>query len=569
MRLQTKLTLAFAAVALAPIAVLAGVARVVISNQYRGEFKRTLEQAQAEVDHEYQRMSDDVQAATLRVARVDDPTIGPLLVELAKGGLDDEHQRDLEARAETQMRALGFDVFTILDERGEILAAPHFPGRIGDQDPAALALARDRTGSAQLVEEQLIENGSARRQLAIESAREVQLHVPVPSSEGGVARRPRVTVIGGRALGAAFLQRLHRGARLVAPDGKVLLGPPPPAGAHPYPQTVVEFKRADGTLAAKVEISIPDDELEHTLDLISFAAAGLGLGGLALALLLGAIVARRWSEPLADLADGARAVSRGQLDAQVKVSGSDEIGQLAIAFNTMTRDLLAAREELVRAERVAAWRDIAQRIAHEIKNPLTPIQMAIETLQRAQKKGTEHFDALFVESAQTILDEVARLKNIVGEFSAFARMPAPQLKPCDLGELVEAALALYAGAVTLERNLQPELPRAFADRDQVTQVLMNLLENARDAASTTPAGSIRITTRAAGDRVEIEIADNGPGLSEEARGKIFTPYFTTKPKGTGLGLAIVHRIVTDHGGEIRVGGAPGEGAVFTVAFPRA
>jgi signal transduction histidine kinase len=567
-RLQIKLTIAFAAVALAPIAVLAGVARLVISNQYRGEFRRTLEQARAEVDHEYDRMSDDVQAATKRVARVDDATIGPLLVELAKGPLDDDHQREVEARAETQMRALGFDVFTILDERGEILAAAHFPGRVGDQDPAALALARNQ-GLAQLVEEQVIENGSARRYLAVESAREVQAQFAAPDPEGGKPRRPRVTVIGGRLLGGAFLDRLHRGARLVAPDGKTLLGPPPPAGSHPYPQTVVEFKRADGTLAAKVEIAIPDDELEHTLELITFAAAGLGLGGLALALLLGAFVARRWSGPLGELADGARAVSRGQLDAKVAVRGSDEIGQLAAAFNTMTRDLATAREELVRAERVAAWREIAQRIAHEIKNPLTPIQMAIETLQRAQSKGVQQFDALFAESAQTILDEVARLKNIVAEFSAFARMPAPKLQRCDLGEIVEAALALYAGAVPLDRQLSSELPPALADRDQVTQVLVNLLENAREAVGPQQSGKIRVTTRAVDGRVEIEIADNGPGLGEDARARIFTPYFTTKPKGTGLGLAIVHRIVTDHGGEIRVGGAPGEGAVFTVAFPRA
>jgi two-component system nitrogen regulation sensor histidine kinase NtrY len=593
-RLQTKLTLAFVAVALAPIAVLAGIARVVISNQYRGEFRRTLEQAEAEVEREYQRIADDVREATARVARVDDPTLGPLLVELARGPLDDEHQRDLETRAETQMRALGFDVFEILDERGEVLAAAHYPGRAGDVDAAALSLGRGRSAQAQLVEEQVLDGGSARKQLALEAAREVQAGFAL---EG---RRPRVIVVGGRVLGHAFLDRLHRGARLVGPDGKVLLGPA--SGGGHYPQTVVEFKRADGTIAARVEITIPNDDLERTLALISFAAAGLGLGGLALALLLGAFVARRWSRPLGELADGARAVARGQLDTHVEVVARDEVGELATAFNAMIRDLRTAREELVRAERVAAWREIAQRIAHEIKNPLTPIQMAIETLQRAYRRAQatqatpttptaraagdnpsdgsggppsravvgEQFDALFGESAQAILDEVGRLKHIVAEFSSFARMPAPKLAPCDVGELVEAALALYSGAVPLERALATGLPPALADRDQVTQVIMNLLENARDAiAAGSDGGRITVATRVSNGRVEIEVADSGPGLSDEARAKLFTPYFTTKAKGTGLGLAIVHRIVSDHGGEIRVGGAVGQGAVFTVALPRA
>jgi nitrogen fixation/metabolism regulation signal transduction histidine kinase len=273
---------------------------------------------------------------------------------------------------------------------------------------------------------------------------------------------------------------------------------------------------------------------------------------------------------LRELADGAVAVAGGSLDASVPVRTRDEVGELAATFNSMTRDLAGARDELVRAERVAAWREIAQRIAHEIKNPLTPIQMAIETLQRAHRKSAEQFDALFGESAQTILDEVGRLKRIVHEFSSFARMPAPTLAPVDVSEIVDSALALYKGGQTsLDLSLPRDLPRALADKEQLTQVVINLVENARDAAG--PNGRIRVATRADIERgrVELEVADDGPGLSEEAREKLFTPYFTTKPRGTGLGLAIVHRIVSDHGGEIRVGGAPGAGAVFTVALPRA
>jgi signal transduction histidine kinase len=560
MRLQTKLTLAFAAVALVPIAVLAFVARLVISNQFRGEFKAHLEEAASEVDREYARMGDEVYSGLERIARVDDPLVSQFLVELARGPLDDERRDELETETETERRALGFDVLMILDGKGEILAAPHFRGRVGDQDTAALARARVR--GPQLTEEPIMEGGAAQKRLVVEAAR------PVDSKFGD--RPARVVVVGGRILGAGFLSKLPDGARLIAADGRLLAGKTQSPLTHPSPQTVVELKTPDGKRAATVEIVISDDNLAGTLQLISVAAAGLAVGGLVLALLLGAIVARRTTRPLVDLADASRAVSRGDLDVKVAAEGRDEVSELGRAFNKMTADLLAARESLVRAERIAAWREIAQRIAHEIKNPLTPIQMAVETLQRAHAKGAEQFDALFRESAQTILDEVSRLKGIVAEFSSFARLPAPKLQPCDLGEIVESALALYAaGAVPLERALEPSLPPVRADRDQVTQVLLNLLENARDAIGDKNGGLIRVRTRAQNGRIELEVADNGPGLSDEARAKLFTPYFTTKARGTGLGLAIVHRIVTDHGGEIRVDGTPGQGAIFIVSLPRA
>jgi nitrogen fixation/metabolism regulation signal transduction histidine kinase len=379
-----------------------------------------------------------------------------------------------------------------------------------------------------------------------------------------------VTVIGGKRLGPGWLAALHHEASLLAPDGTVLVGRADrPALQRRWPRRLVEL-RAEGPqspILARLEIVVPDDELAHTLALLGWASAAMGLGALALALGLGFFMARRMTRPLDELASGAQAVARGRLDVQVGVGRKDEIGELAESFNAMTRDLTTAREELVRAERVAAWREIAQRIAHEIKNPLTPIQMAIETLQRARDKDARLFNELFAESSKTILDEVSRLKAIVAEFSRFARLPAPRLAAVDVTELVEATLALYAGGSAVQKSLEPRL-RALADRDQLVQVLLNLLENARDAVAASPEPSIRVTTRAAGELVELEVADSGPGLSDEVRAKLFTPYFTTKPKGTGLGLAIVHRIVSDHGGEIRVDGSEA-GAVFVVALRRA
>ena len=568
MRLQTKLTVAFAAVALLPIAALTAVARVVVVDRYRAEFADTLDRASERVSDEYQRLSDGVEAATKRVAETDERLLGPVLVQLAKARhLDDDVVQATQERTKGAMRALGFDILEIADERGEVLAAGHFPGRVGDTDAEAVAVARRVPGKARLVHEQVLDGGRARNVLALESALEV------PRRFGD--RMASVVIIGGRIVGDDFVKsvdpsgRLY--ARLFAADGTLVAGLAGRASAPPkrWPHQVIELAGADGeTPAARVEIAVSNDKLGEALRSIGWASAGLAVGAFVLALLFGAIVAQRITGPLRELAVGVDAVAGGRLDAAVPVRTRDEVGELAATFNGMIADLATARDELVRAERVAAWREIAQRIAHEIKNPLTPIQMAIETLQRAHKKSAAQFDALFGESAQTILDEVARLKRIVHEFSSFARMPAPTLAPVDVSEVTEAALALYKGGeLALELTLPRDLPPALADKEQLTQVVINLVENARDAVGA--KGRIRVVTRLADGRVELEVTDDGPGLSDEARAKLFTPYFTTKPRGTGLGLAIVHRIVSDHGGEIRVGGAPGRGAVFTVAWPRA
>jgi nitrogen fixation/metabolism regulation signal transduction histidine kinase len=194
--------------------------------------------------------------------------------------------------------------------------------------------------------------------------------------------------------------------------------------------------------------------------------------------------------------------------------------------------------------------------------------MAVETIRRTHAKKHPSFDEILEESTSTVLEEAARLKRIVTEFSEFARMPKPDKRKLDLNEIVAAATSLYAGTIEIERRLAENLPEIEADRDSLQQVLLNLLENARDAIATRPTGSppgkIAITTQATrrGKAVSLAIEDNGPGFSSEAKDKLFTPYFTTKHTsgGTGLGLAIVHRIVTDHGGRIaatesRLGGA--------------
>ncbi len=553
--LATKLTVTYVVVAVVPIVAVAVVAQRLVEARYRAEFKASLDTAERGVKEGYADAADNVKATVAGVATRENPVVGQVLLDLAKGGLDEERQRSLVQRAPAEMHALRLDAWELLTDDGTVLAAGHDRGRAGAVDEAARARARRHPGRAVLAVERVANRGYQRDALMIEVAQ------PVQNEDA------RVILVGGRELSSAFLDHLKLHARLLAPDGTQLavgsLGFPT---AKPYPRRVIPLPGDDP--AARVEVAVSDEDLGRALSWIRLAAVAVSVGGFALALLLGALVARRIARPLAALADGAHRVAAGDLGVTVDVRTRDEVGDLAATFNAMTADLLEARERLVHAERVAAWREIARRIAHEIKNPLTPIQMAMETMQRVRRGKPELFDEIFDESSRTILEEVARLKHIVAEFSGFARMPEPKLAPVAVHELVEGALALYAGGeVSIARDLAPATVRG--DRDQLQQVLLNLLENARDAVAQAGRGDIAVRTRRAGDRVEIEVADSGPGISEEARARLFTPYFTTKKQGTGLGLAIVHRIVTDHGGEIRVGANEGGGAVFVVALPAA
>jgi len=218
---------------------------------------------------------------------------------------------------------------------------------------------------------------------------------------------------------------------------------------------------------------------------------------------------------------------------------------------------------LLQAERAAAWREMARRLAHELKNPIFPIQLSIETLRRAQDQEDRRFGELFRESSDTILEELRSLKQIIEEFSEFARMPRPQLRPTDPTAVLDQVLALYqarlAGFV-LERDVAPDLPLLPADPDLLGRALGNLVANALEAMA--PGGTLRVAVSRAGAGVAIEVADSGPGLTQEQRTRLFTPYFTTKKGGTGLGLAIVQGIVSDHGGRIEVQSEPGQGTTF-------
>ncbi|TAJ32217.1 MAG: HAMP domain-containing protein [Nitrospirae bacterium] len=243
----------------------------------------------------------------------------------------------------------------------------------------------------------------------------------------------------------------------------------------------------------------------------------------------------------------------------------DEAGR-DLGFVLVFEDLT----ELIKAQKTAAWQEVAQRIAHEIKNPLTPIQLSAQRLRKKFFEKSPDFDGIFDESTQVIVNEVTSLKRMVDEFSKFARMPAPQMARESLDEVIRKVVALYSGAhrdVQFEVNLDETLPPLNLDREQMNRVFVNLFDNAVQAMN--HKGRLSVTTKyePKRHRAVITVADDGMGINPEDQDKLFVPYFSRKRTGTGLGLAIVQRIITDHDGHIRAANNEPKGAVFTFELP--
>ncbi|MCZ6681276.1 MAG: ATP-binding protein [Candidatus Poribacteria bacterium] len=308
-------------------------------------------------------------------------------------------------------------------------------------------------------------------------------------------------------------------------------------------------------------------ELRKQLMLVLLITGGVGL---IFVYVVSYVIGGQMTKPINQLAAGATEIAAGNLDHRVTVQGRDEIGGLAQTFNQMAADLKANLDKLLVAERVAAWRDVARRIAHEIKNPLFPIRLSVENLQRTYRSSPAIFDELFDECTETVIEEVERLQRMVDEFHQFARMPAPERVPSDLNQIVRNVLNLYAESATqiqIETALNADLPSVDLDPAQISQSLGNLIKNALEAMP--DGGTLRVSTQLVADESpEIRIADTGIGMSAETQANIFAPYYTTKEAGTGLGMAIVQRIITDHNGEISVESEKGVGTTVRIVLPR-
>jgi signal transduction histidine kinase len=300
-------------------------------------------------------------------------------------------------------------------------------------------------------------------------------------------------------------------------------------------------------------------------------AVVVGILSVLFAVVIGAMVARRIVRPIEELADAAARVARGDLAARVQDPHTGgEVQALVEAFNQMAMDLESGQKRLLQTERVAAWQEIARGLAHELKNPLTPILSAMDVIRRARQLGRADFDAILQEQAQAVVEEVMRLKELADAFARFARLPEKRPEPLKLDELIDNALALYASGVPVDRELPAVIPIVVADRTQLMTVFANLIKNAAEAMEQMPAEARRVgvTIVEQPGAVTIHIDDAGPGIAADVRDRLFTPYVTTKgSRGTGLGLALSHRIVMEHEGTIEAGVSPLGGARFTLRLP--
>lgn len=453
----------------------------------------------------------------------------------------------------------GVDLFEVAvarpGEPAEIVFSLHLPVAVGDRPDRWVGGTRS------------IDSGYARILVRGNPPRAVPALVA-----HGRTRTPSgtVSVLVGTRLDGDRLGLLSSasGAQLVLSDPQLFSETASPRQAHDAAGASLALDAVRGP-EARIDLWIPPGPWSSLRRRITWT------GGLALAtsgltaILMALFFSRTITRPIRALSQAASRVAEGDLNARVSFRGQGEIGRLGLDFNDMTHRLARQQDRLRRAERTAAWREVARRVAHEVKNPLFPIRLAAETVRKGVRRDHPDLKRLVEESTETILKEVDAIDRLVSEFTQFARMPAPTPRPATVAELWGPLRASYGpSGVAFDDRCGPNTV-IEADAEQLRQVLHNLIQNAREARPEDGAPvRIQVTAAPAEGGLELRVEDDGPGLPSDAD-PLFEPYFTTKSRGTGLGLAIVERIVSEHGGSIQAGrSAHLGGASFRVWLPR-
>lgn len=380
--------------------------------------------------------------------------------------------------------------------------------------------------------------------------------------------------------GTSFL-RLRMSYEAIPADGRIVSDFA--AGDQPQPVTYTivmgaklpaGFDEAAGRLTDSLEFFIQLDRFQDNF----VTAIGLFYGFFSVPLvLLGLLVSFLLSDeimrPIVSLEEATRRVAEGDFSTRILARRGDELSLLVNSFNRMVGELERTREKIIQTEKIAAWQEIAQRLAHEVKNPLTPIRLAAERSLRKYQSGSDDFETVLTTSVHSIVREVDNLSALLSEFREFSRLPAPTMESVILAPIVREVVATYAigSSAPVEMDGVGEELVLNADPGQLRQLLSNLIKNALEAAG--PDGRVRINadpiSRGDARFCRLQIEDNGPGIPEDQQPRIFDPYMTTKRKGTGLGLAIVQRIVFDHQGQIWFETTLGVGTTFYVDLPLA
>jgi two-component system, NtrC family, nitrogen regulation sensor histidine kinase NtrY len=535
---------------------------------------------------EFNRTGEEVARRIESVANSDAAT--RIALAASRGSPDyGAHLNEAKALAENQQ----LDFLEFVDGEGTILSSAQWPAKFGYKE---LSLPAKPRQEAFLKQEELPEGAA----LGLVALRQLE-----------IGEKP-VYVTGGRRLTKDFLASLElpTGMRVMLYENigngfspKLLIDPsnsarPERVSAlieqvqqqHQEANAVIHWSTNPGDDESFQAIPLPaaDDsiagilllgnsrrpymELRQHIRSAALLAAGAGI---VLAVLFSGWAASRVTRPVEQLAEAAREITAGKWNTQVPIASADELGALAESFNRMTTELLAQKEQLVQSERVAAWRELARRLAHELKNPLFPLQLTVENLIRAREQNPDQFDEVFRESASTLLAEISNLKTIISRFSEFSKMPQPRFQAVDLTELVHNVARLFQAqlgsqsrpAIECRVELGKGMAPLAADPELLHRALSNLVLNAMDAMP--KGGVLTLRTSQHGDRACIEVSDTGAGLNDAECQRLFTPYYTSKPNGTGLGLAIVQSVVSDHGGSISVRSEPGRGTSFRIELP--
>jgi two-component system nitrogen regulation sensor histidine kinase NtrY len=306
------------------------------------------------------------------------------------------------------------------------------------------------------------------------------------------------------------------------------------------------------------------DDFDRGLQLAALVFILLGAG-------IGLSMAERIADPINQLTRATRHIARGDFDARIAVRSSDELRRLVDAFNGMAGELKAQRDQLEKTHRLEAWAEMARQVAHEIKNPLTPIQLSAEHLRRVHADRGEPMGPVLEGCVASILGQVHLLRQIAAEFSSFASSPTARRQAVDPVKLVHDVVEPYrvplAGRITLDNDVVPPLPPVLIDRTLVSRALANVVENALHAMPGT--GRLRLSARVEAPWTLINVEDSGVGMDEEALARVFEPYFSTKSTGTGLGLPIAKRNIELSGGTVSVQSEQGRGTTVTIRLPLA
>lgn len=395
------------------------------------------------------------------------------------------------------------------------------------------------------------------------------------------------SVSGGVALDETFLARLRRtaGLDLILRDGTghVVAATVDTAEARflpvressgrvemanrPYVSQSISV-RMDGHPLVIVTGLISTAAADQTIATLRWTSLLLGILGLGIAIFLGALWSSQVSRPVERLAAYSRKLAQGDWDEPVAVQSVPELQVLVQALDQMRQDLTAYREKLVVSERHAAWSQMARKVAHEVKNPLTPIAISIADLKRSYEQQRADFPAILDQAVRTIGDEVDVLKGLLQEFSDFARLPAPAFAPSRVSDLMADLETLYTRDVAdgRLRFSRPSQDRVVSlDAGQIRQALVNLIKNGLEAVDGN--GRVMVSAEVDRDWLEISVSDSGPGLTTEQREQLFQPGFTTKTHGSGLGLTMVERIVNEHQGTVTVDPRSETGTTFRIRIP--